>query len=493
MGVRRVMVINAASGEFLDPQAPVTSVSVKRALNAPGSIEVTLPVEYNANRDDAGNPWLLQAGTLLVVEDTARRLTVGLVDGVDLTEKNVQVSAGGVSMLATGAPWDGPTREWIGLDALHGWRHIWQHLRAQPGALYVDITGDMESGILVGRPESEGHRWRRLIIEEQEAIIGHAERGIAEMERLMTASVVSMYNAAGLKRVGEVSVSTSAPSGDGGPYASHIRTDTRNNVVSVHFWVQVSGTHQWATLSPITEARAQVYLDRRRQKENAEERKRAAEEVKRPYEEILREQFPNSDADPYHLNWWSTHDLSKNLEELRDLGGFSWHEVARWNGDTIVPGIHAANHVGAIRDDLSFELGVNVHKMPGLTRGEVRSHVHVFGEGEGSATLHAERTLSHPRLVRRPLVVEAKEAGTQQLVDRAADRALEDARRALDYTVDDLVVIDHDNAPPGSYDLGDRVPLKGVLPDGSRLAMTVRVMEITDNGSDQLTLKVEAT
>lgn len=487
------MVVDAATGEFLDLNAPVQKVSVSRTLNGPGDITVTLPLEYNARRDANGHPWLLEGGTLLVAEAASGELYCALVgdNGITLGEKTVEVSAGGASMLATGTPWDGDTREWISMDALHGWRHIWQHLRAQPGALYVDVWGDTECGVRVGRPESEGHRWRRLIIEEQDAVIAHAERGIAEMERLMKAALVSMYAAAPLKQVGEVTVSTSAGSGDGSPYAAHIRTDTHNNVVSVQFWVQLSGTHQWATMSPNTKARAQVYLDRRQQKESAEERKRAAQAIKGPLEQALRDQFPNSSADPYRLNWWSTHDLSANLDELRDLGGFDWWESARWDGDRIKPVLNVKVAAGTIRDDLRLELGVNVHALPDLHRGMVRTEVQVFGEGEGSAILHAERTLRHPRLVRWPLVVEDKTASTQQLVDRAADRALGNARAALQYSITDLTVVDHPHAPPGSYNLGDVLPLIGVLPDGSRLNTMVRVMEITDEGTGTLTLKVD--
>lgn len=493
MAVRRVMVLNAATLEFLDLNAPTKTQSVTRALNAPGSIDVSLPVEYNARRDDDGHPWLLEGGTLLVAEDTAGRLSVGLADAVTLEMDAVRVSAGGVTMLAKGAPWDGTTQSWISMDALAGWRQIWEHLNTQPGALAGEVLGDTTCGVLVGRPESDSYRSVRLRIEEQQAIIDHADRGIAEMERLMTASALSMYTAAGLKRVGEVSVSTSAPSGDGGPYASHIRTDTHNNVVSVHFWVQTSGTHQWATLSPVTEARAQVYLDRRQQKEGAEERKQEAEAIKGPLEEWVKRVLPNSHAEPYELNWWSTHDLSRNLEELRDMGGFDWWETCRLIGNTIQPGVKAARRAGALRDDLRFEIGINVHTLPGLERGEIHTEIQAFGEGEGSAMLHAERTMRHPRLVRRPFVVQAKDASTQQLVDRAADKALQDAQRALGYTITDLVVNDHDFAPPGSYDLGDIVPFVGTLPDGSRLALMVRVMEITDDGGDALILKVETT
>lgn len=491
----RLMLARPVSGEWLDLNAPaVGAPAYTRALSAPGSVDFALPREYTSRISPDGRWTLAEWGTVAIVEgDDQEILAYGLVDSVVPDGEVVRVSAGGVSSTSKDIPWTTTARSWISKDGLQAWREVWQHINSAEGTIPLEIVGDATSGVLVGRPESTSYRSVRLQIEAAQRLLKVAETDLAEAERMMRAAARSLYAVAGLKKVGPISSRTYVPSGTGKPWECVLRIDgtTPGNVVHAYFWVQLRGVHQWASFSQtLSRGRGDAYRLWERRRGWARDRVKAQEDIIRGLEQWIRDVLPNSHADPYLIAWHSNRDLSTDLENLRELGGFEWFETARWDGEKVVPQIEARKRVGERLEDIRLTVGVNVPVEPIMVSPDYASEVRVFGSGEGSETLHAERVRVDDIRVRKVRPLTDKDARTQQLVDAIRNK---ESRNLLaeGLVLDQITVVDHDFAPFGSFGLGDEIHINGLMGDGTRLDRWVRIMEITRDSSDSMTLTVE--
>ena len=100
----RLIALDARTGEVLDWDVPVDSLSLTRSLSLACLVSATVPAWYHARTDDGGHPVLLRGGTLLVVEEDDGTLTPALMDGESLAD-DLEVEGTGLSSLAAGAPW----------------------------------------------------------------------------------------------------------------------------------------------------------------------------------------------------------------------------------------------------------------------------------------------------------------------------------------------------------------------------------------------------
>jgi hypothetical protein len=489
----RVILVNPRSGEGLDWQAPFKTVSRSRALSAPASVSVTLPAVYNQNVDEQGHPWVLEFGTIVAVEESNGELVSGLVDSAPLHE-DLSVDAGGLSMLAKDTPWDADPVSWIGKDALAAWREIWEHVIARSGVKNFRLTGDTRCGVTVGKGPSAEYDRVQADIARLQPEVDRADRSIRVHTRNQNAAAQRMYRAAGNRKViGEISTATEAPGGSPGGYNDAVITyDNDDPFTALAAWFYRTSDFSWVRYGDTaTVAAASDWLWQAEQLRRWEAIRKPNADTISNLESWLSEHEPEGEPEPYELNAWSTRDLAATLDELREIGGFDYVEHTRWVGDELEFIIEVRNQIGIPKPDLRFELGVNVHAQPELVRGDVRTEVHAHGAGEGQSTLMADRVLDHPRLVRSVVSVDDKDWNTQQQVRKGADKALTDAKKALDYTLNGLVVHDHDAAPLSSFSIGDTITVRGRHSDGVRREFTVRIQDIARDGDeDKVSLEV---
>lgn len=491
----RVMLARPRTMQWLDLDVRADAVQYTATLSGPGAVELALPLRYASAVGPDGWPVLIEYGTsVVVVDDNRTPVAYGLVDKVLPGEQSVKVSAGGVSMVSVDEPWEGPDRAWFNYDVLSGWRHIWAHVRDKPGTPALVIQGDQTCGVLVGRPESQRYRDVRVRIEAAERLKARAEADEVAAERMMVKAARSLYAVANKKKVGRIGSRTSAPSGEGeaDECVLHIDNTTRGNVVQAYFWARVRpGTMGWASFSQ-TQARnrGDTYRDWEKRRDQAKDRAQDQQDIISPLETYVRDHLPESHPEPYTLTWHDSRDLSSNLSELRELGGFDWIETARWEDGKVRPVIEVRERVGARRRNVIFELGTNVHEEPSRIVRPYFSEVHVFGAGEGSDTLRADEARMDPVRVRRVQHVTDKDAKSQQLVNVALKRE-QRALGARGLVAEELVVTDSDWARFGTFGLGDEVRLRGRYSDGSRVNGWVRVLEMTHEGGNEMTVKVE--
>lgn len=199
------------------------------------------------------------------------------------------------------------------------------------------------------------------------------------------------------------------------------------------------------------------------------------------------------DSGPFRLAWWDTDDLGKVIADLAADTPFGYRERSSWDGDNITHRLELGYPgVGARRDDLRFEVGVNITAPPPMADGEYASEVMVMGAGEGrkKVTSGALRTRAAGRL-RRVHIVEDSSIKSKTAAQAAARPYLS----ALDGedTAESIDVVDHDFAPFGSFGPGDEIYLQG---DAGWIQLDgwVRIKEQTTSCTTGVrTLKVEAT
>ncbi|UVF61144.1 minor tail protein [Arthrobacter phage Aoka] len=199
----------------------------------------------------------------------------------------------------------------------------------------------------------------------------------------------------------------------------------------------------------------------------------------------------NTDG-PFRLAWWATDDLGKVLADLATDTPFQYRERSTWDGDDITHRLQLGYpSLGARREELRFEVGVNITAAPPMADGEYASEVLVMGAGEGrkKVTSGPLRTTAAGRL-RRVRTVADSSITTKAAAQAAARPFL--ARLGGVDSIESLDVINHPAAPFGSFGPGDEIYVQGNA-GWAQLADWVRITEQTINCTTGImNLKVEA-
>lgn len=198
------------------------------------------------------------------------------------------------------------------------------------------------------------------------------------------------------------------------------------------------------------------------------------------------------DAAPFTMSWFETFDCGSVIDKLAAETPFDWLESDYWSGDRIAHRIQVGYpRIGRRRNDLRFAVGENVIVLPTVTQSgdDYASSVLVLGEGEGRDRVAGDVAVYTGR-PRRVVVIDDKTVTSR---DQAVEAARwEQAWRSGSYSVTDLELMDHPNAPIGSIGLGDEVWLEGWT-GWIDVAMWVRVVavSIAPAKSDRINVTVE--
>ena len=480
----RAMFKRPLTDTWLDLEAEAHSIDVTQVLNGPADITVTLPISYLNMKGPDGHRVIGEYETLVIVEDDAGELSVALIDSIDVQKDTITVSGGGLTVLAKGMPWLYPKKEYVEADAITVFREIWDYIlddeRAEVG---IYCAGDKTAGGTVGIAPSAEYKKVSAKSADLKRALEVAENRVQSFERGVKIATEKLFKAAGLYTVGQIKLAKSAPS-------------TTKNVI----WVETDNYNkayvyskgQWVvktTLAPLVAN----YLANVKLRDEAKVARTKAKEAYKPYEEKLRE-LDEQKGEAYTLSWWTTHDLSQVLSELTAAGPFEYVEKAQWNGDDLdLQIVLGAPKIGSRRQELVFELGMNVTQYPTFAAEDPYTDLLMLGAGEGSATLNAMRTFRTTHRVRRMSVQTDKDARTKLQVMLSAKRAADKIGPGNRLSFDTLVVADHKWARPSQYHVGDEIYVSGKLLDGSDFTQWVRITQKSfSSKTTDVTLKVEA-
>lgn len=170
--------------------------------------------------------------------------------------------------------------------------------------------------------------------------------------------------------------------------------------------------------------------------------------------------------DPYKLNWYTDQDLSKNIDDLAAQTPFDWHLQHHWSDEGIDADLQHHIRIGYPRlgrrlDEMRFVIGENIDVIPQIDRNgeEYANEVIVLGNGEGAAMINGRALRAHPGRMRRTIVITDQSIMDAATANRVAEQEL--AKRNTLEDVQEIMLMDHPNAPAGAVRVGDEILLQG--------------------------------
>lgn len=193
--------------------------------------------------------------------------------------------------------------------------------------------------------------------------------------------------------------------------------------------------------------------------------------------------FTNVDAAPYEIAWWNQIDVGREIENLAKQTPFDFAETPRWKEGRLDVAQHLSigyPRLGTRRNDLRFAEDENLLAAVLFreTPGFYASQVIVRGAGEGRAAIRAQSGAANPNRVRRVTSITDK-----TITDRARAQAVaneELLRRLAAQTIGEITIdATHDNAPMGSFALGDDILVQARLPYFGEVKLWHRIIAYT--------------
>ena len=442
---------------MLHPDLPLADVEPEFVLSGTPGLRATIPVEV-ANLTDAGLDVLVAWSTVIWVELDGRARGAWILTDVEKAGSKLSLTGVGFIGFAKGTPYGGE-KSFIDTDALDVFRHVWEHIQAQPGAnLGLTLEGD-KSGVLLGRQSAD--KWA-TITEGAKAALTTPGAGF-KLVWTKTPAKPAVTTKRKVKGKVETKVTPAKPA----------VTETLYGV----------GTRDYPKTIPdgstvIVRNRASGVVTR----DLAGKGVPAGCDVmgvatkKEPQKDTEGEQL-----EPFTLAWYADADLGAKLDTICEQGSFDYVEDHSWDGDTPRHALRfAAPRAGRVRGDLRFVVGENIVEAPALTEKaeQIATEVVVLGAGEGRAMVRGTWKTSAPGRLRRVKTVTDKSLRTKADADARAAR--EGKAATLGADIASIVVRDHPNAPLGSWSLGDTITARG---DGQGWAgdwtMQLRVISYT--------------
>ncbi|MEV8344540.1 hypothetical protein [Streptomyces niveus] len=182
--------------------------------------------------------------------------------------------------------------------------------------------------------------------------------------------------------------------------------------------------------------------------------------------------------DPWNLQWWETPDCGATIADVMNLAKADFRERHTWDGtkEKVLHFLDLGNprRLGTTRTDLRFAGGENIVEIA-TPQGQgdfFANNIYVLGKGSGSKTARSRVVYNDLRL-RRAQVISRK--STANLKTLTSYGQAERARHSALLTIPSIAIVQHPNAPLGSWYLGDRILVQVDVPWVGELAIWHRV------------------
>ena len=415
----------AITGEFLDWDLPLEIAGVEWQLSGPGSLKATISPDVGGLRASDGGLLLEEWGTLIHAEHDGLIRWSGILITSNFNGENWELEAAGYGTYPHAVTWEGDYSA-IGIDPTYAIRLIWEHIQSFPdGNLGVVVTGATDTGVRMGTPAPVWPGPTTPVVWLQSYIDAHPESTE--------------------KRPAAIEIRDRIASGQ--PIAEDWTWDGCSALVSEYNDELVSDYN--SAQSPSTE-----------------------------------------EAKPYELVWYESTNCGDEIDDLAKLAPLDWVENHYWAPDheSIIHEINLAfPRAGRRRDDLVFTQGDNVTNVVTIESNgdEFANNIVGLGAGEGRAMVRRETSLRDGRL-RRVHVLADKTVSDLARMDALIAEELNYRRAAV--RVESIDVIDHPNAPIGSWSLGDDVMVRAELPWLGEINVWCRVTGWSLTGENTATL-----
>lgn len=478
------------SREWLHWDLPLKDVRVTPALSGAGGLTGTLPVATRSLLDDHGKPLVKQWRTAIWAEADGEIRGGGVVTNLRADSNGaLNIECLGISgALVAGQPYDGPPLHLLQVDPLDVVRTLYRHVQSRPGADLGVVVDDTTSPVRVGIPEDPRRRAARLA---SEAATDRRDIAKATYDRAKAHAETTRHaalRAAGLSDMTGRLVVEELDEDGKEPSKSKKNLWYRPSKNRVHKVVErtegKTKKQEWEAVPAAlaaTRPAAAAQEAEKRAKDAYDAAREAADVARRGYDDVKDLQ----EEEPFTLNYWSTHDIGRVIDDLAATTPFDIVEHTAW-----APGSdrRLTHHLelayprrGRRRTDLRFVIGENVVVPPQPTWGEgYASDVMVLGAGEGSKMVTATHSARRDG-IRRVAVHTDKSITTSARAAQEARRVGAELTGGI--TISSLTLIDHPHARLGTLTVGDEIRLLGSLP-WTRIDLWLRVTAITYRPDD---------
>ena len=426
----RYLAQDLLTGEWLHTDLPLIDPEIETELSGPGGISATISPEVAALRKSDGSLLLDEWSTAIYAEAGERIRGAGIVTYSAQQDdgQTWKLECPGFATYPHGLPFGDEFSSWSA-DPFDVVRAIWAHVQGQQnGDLGVAVSSGA-SGLTVGdrQPPSRPNTVRFALKAPTKG--ARPVRGSAE--------------------------------------------DEVDYLARVEAWEDDYS------------ARRAVYLE-------AKSTKREKEDVVEAARREWDDQYGQDK--PYELLWWEAPDCGREIDQLALEAGFDYAESHHWASAARDEVLHridlAAPMIGRRRTDLRFAVGENVSVIPDIERDgdNYANEILALGKGEGRGMLRQTVGQASNRL-RRVSVLSKKGVGYQSRLRALADR--ERQARSVIESINNLVVLDHPNAPLGSFGVGDEILVQspvGWMP--TRMWCRIVSYRLRPSSEDTITMTV---
>lgn len=449
----RYLLQSVPDKEFIDLDVPLTNVTLTDAINAPGDISGTLPVEYSALQKSNGTLAIREYGTMLHVERDGEIISSGIIDTIEIQNDSLSISAGGFSVYPSEQPYLGKKKTYVSTDPAKVIRDCWSYLLSFPDSLPDVSIDSITTDVRVGKPEGRNLTNAKTKLTAEKKKLEQLEKAVQTSNAQVSTAKKAVFTAAKRKSIGEIIEQSSKPSGKKAAKNNLFR-DTDDSKIFYHngtAWVEIT-TGTAAINTAITN-----YRSKKTAYDSAVQKVKDQKTVIKTVEDQVRD-LSEEEAEPLILDWSETDDLQKVIGDMVEQSGIEYRERSSWSGDDIHYRLQMGNPIGARRTNIHFEIGQNVSVVPSVKFTEYASGVLVLGAGEGEKRVRKEKH-SNTGGLRKVVVEAAPQATSTAKADSEAKRFLKEAQAQR--TIDQITVINHSLAPFGTFSPGDEIRVTG--------------------------------
>lgn len=458
----RYIVRRALTGQIVHWDVPLVRDELTWTLSGAGYLRASLTPDLGRAVADDGRLLFEEWATMLYAEHGGQLRWGGIVVRSGFDGPTWQVEAAGFTTYLHGIPYLGSYSA-VQVDPLTAARHLWSHVQSYPdGRLGVVLDGTVSPvrlGVAGVAAYDEVHIdgvWRRKssvpAAEVDPAAAAKLKAGIDSNDTTLTLAAIDRFNLAELPFLATIGNETVQVRG---------RDGTRLTGLVRGYGASSSSGHDKGTT------------------------------VK--YAGTPSRTIAAVPAEPYQLVWWEAPDCGTEFDQLARETPFDYAEQVAWagTGNGIEHRVRLGYpRLGRRRTDLAFVQGDNiVAVVTAAYEGENHANEVVgIGAGEGSAALQ-QRIPGPDGKLRRPYVFTDKSITTTARLNALARAQLAARAQVLEFA--QIEVVDHPHAPLGSWELGDDILVRAVLPWLGEVAVWERITGWTLIGEARARLRLQ--
>lgn len=398
-------------------------------------------------------------------------------------EGRLRIECTGISGAAiAGQPWTADPAKYLEADPLDIVRDIYAHVRAQEGGnLGLEVT-DTASPVRVGTPEDPARRIARLRVEQIKPDLDQKKATYDKAKKHAAATTQTALAAAGHKDLTGKLVVAELDSEGNEPSKTKKNLWYRPSKNRVHKVVErmvgkAKRTSWEAVPAALPAARVAAAAIRAEEaaKKEYDAVKSVSDKARQAYDAVKDRQA----EDAFTLDWWSTLDLGRVVDDLAGDTPFDMIERTSWDstGERLVHRLELSYpRRGRRRTDLRFVIGENVTVPRESVWGDdYASELQVLGAGEGHKMIRAAQPTGAVG-IRRVRTHTDKAIGKQTTAAKRARILAPAFTGGLNIT--EVTAFDHPHARLGEIGLGDEIRLVGRI-DWADIDLWLRVVAIT--------------